>query len=216
MSDNKPKKGSKKKPGRPPQSGAYSLIVKAGELPKRRTYLRVYLQATRNGLIEDLGPREADLTTAQRVLIDRTVSKLAIIRCIEEYIKETGVFRKAWLSPVLEKSYVAYTNSLRLDLEALGINKRAGERVLSPLEIAAEIDAEKAEAGQASAARPVAASADGPECPGKGAGEGKSGVSRGESEKRRSGKPVEPRSPEGQGLGPGIEDLEEAAAGESS
>lgn len=179
MNDNKAKKNSKKKPGRPPQSGAYSLIVQAGELPERRTYLRIDLQASHDGLIKDLGPREADLTTAERLLIDRAISKLGVIRCIEEHVKETGVFKAGELSPVLAKSYTNYCESLRRDLEALGINKRAGERILSPLEIAAEIDAEKAEAGQAGPACPVAALADSPEYPGKGIDKDESGVSRG-------------------------------------
>jgi hypothetical protein len=119
-------------------------MVKAGELPRQRTYLRAYLQAARDGLIEDLGPREEDLTTAQRVLVDRAISKLSVVRCIEEHVKEEGVFRGRELSPVMAKSYITYCESIRRDLEALGISKRAGERVLSPLEIAAEIDAGKA------------------------------------------------------------------------
>jgi len=168
MNDNKAKKSGKKKPGRPPQSGAYSLMVKAGELPRQRTYLRAYLQAARDGLIEDLGPREEDLTTAQRVLADRAVSKLSVVRCIEEHVKKEGVFRGRELSPVLAKSYITYCESIRRDLEALGISKRAGERVQSPLEIAAEIDKGKVEAAQERAERPVAASADAPECPGEG------------------------------------------------
>jgi len=139
MSDKKPKFRT----GRPPSHGGYSLIVMAGDLPKRRTYLRAYLQEIRDGLTRDLGPREEDLTAAQRVLIDRAVSKLAVIRCIEEHVKETGVFKGGELSSVLAKSYVAYTNSLRLDLEALGIDKRACEEVLDLTEYVKKFDAEK-------------------------------------------------------------------------
>lgn len=101
MSDKQAKDKRKGKPGRPPSHGGYSVIIRAGELPKRRTYIRAYLQEAHDNLTRDLGPREEDLTAAQRVLIDRAVSKLAVIRCIEEHVKETGVFKGKELSPVL-------------------------------------------------------------------------------------------------------------------
>jgi hypothetical protein len=120
-------------------------MIRAGVLPERRAYLREYLNQTRAGLVNDLGPLEADLTTAQVVLIDRVISKLSILRCVEEHVREKGVFTKAGeLGPVLSKSYLAWANSIRLDLQALGIDKRAGEKIMGPLEVAAEIDAEKA------------------------------------------------------------------------
>jgi hypothetical protein len=120
-------------------------MVQAGKLPERRAYLRAYLTEAREGLVNDLGPTEADLTAAQVVLIDRVISKLSIIRCIEEHVREKGVFTQSGeLDSVLSKSYLAWANSIRLDLQALGIDKRAGERVMSPLEVAAEIDRAKA------------------------------------------------------------------------
>lgn len=138
MNKTKPKKPT----GRPPRHGAYSLMVKAGELPKRRTYLRAYLNEVRASLIADLGPKEADLTAAQRVLINGVISKLSIIRCIEEHVKENGVFRGRELSSVLAKSYITYTNSLRLDLLALGVNVRKGEEILDLGQYMAARDAE--------------------------------------------------------------------------
>lgn len=121
-------------------------MIQAGELPERRAYLRAYLTEVREGLVDDLGPLEADLTTAQVVLIDRVISKLSILRCVEEHVRKKGVFTKAGeLISVLSKSYLAWANSIRLDLQALGINTRAGEKFLGPLELAAEIDAENAE-----------------------------------------------------------------------
>ncbi len=138
---------TKKPIGRPPRHGGYSLMIRAGVLPERRAYLRAYLTEAREGLVNNLGPLEADLTAAQVVLIDRVISKLSIIRCIEEHVREKGVFTKAGeLDSVLSKSYLAWANSIRLDLQALGIDKQAGERVLSPLEVAAEIDKAKADA----------------------------------------------------------------------
>jgi len=121
-------------------------MTRAGVLPERRGYLTAYLTEVREGLIRDLGPLEEDLSMAQAVLIDRVISKLSILRCVEEHVREKGVFTKAGeLDSVLSKSYLAWANSIRLDLQALGINKRAGEKFMSPLELAEQIDREQAE-----------------------------------------------------------------------
>ena len=130
MAENK----QKKKRGRPPKHGGYSLLTK-GELPENKKHIRAYLTGAREGLIQDLGPTEKDLTMAQIVLIDRVVTKLGVIRCIEEYIRENTVFEGKRLSPCLRESYLAYNNSIRLDLAALGINKQNKEAILTPYEI---------------------------------------------------------------------------------
>ena len=126
MSENRTKKKGKSKRGRPSKHGGYSLLVK-GELPENRKYIRRYLTSVREGLIQDLGPTEVDLTTAQIVLIDRVVTKLGVIRCIEEYIRENTVMTGDRLSTSLRESYLAYNNSIRLDLQALGIDKKQSE-----------------------------------------------------------------------------------------
>lgn len=95
-----------------------------GKLPENRKHVLRYLTAARENLIKDLGPTENDLTAAQIILIDRIVSKLGIIRCIEEHIRESSVMRGDHLSPSLRESYLAYNNSIRLGLTALGIAKR--------------------------------------------------------------------------------------------
>jgi hypothetical protein len=133
----------KKHTGRPPRHGAYSIMVRVGDLPARRSYLRGYLTRVREGLIRDLGPSEEDLTTAERVVLDRAVSTLSVIRCIEEFIRERGVFQGEELNPVLAKSYVTYVESLKRSLQALGMNRRAADKLLTPLQIAAEIDGAK-------------------------------------------------------------------------
>jgi hypothetical protein len=122
--------------------GGYSYLV-TGRLPAHRNAVERYLTAARQGLVYDLGPKEEDLTTAQIILIDRSIGKLGVLRCIEEFVRETSVMKGADLAPCLGRSYLAYSNSLRLDLQALGVNTRAGEKFLTPLQIAAEIDAEK-------------------------------------------------------------------------
>jgi hypothetical protein len=149
MKKNLSLKAEKKRVGRKQgvkiRHGAYSLIAR-GDLPENRRYLREYLTACREGLISDLGPAEEALSTAQRILIDRVIGKLGVLRCLEEFAREQGVIKEGKLSSPLEHNFLGWSNSLRLDLQALGIDKRAGEKILSPLEIAAEIDAGKAEA----------------------------------------------------------------------
>ena len=118
---------------RPKSHGGYSYLT-TGKLPENRTYILKYLMAVRQGLIRDLGPTENDLSTAQIVLIDRVTTKLGVIRCVEEHIRENSVMQGDALAPSLKASYLAYNNSLRLDLQALGLNIRA-EEVLTPYEI---------------------------------------------------------------------------------
>lgn len=137
MSDNKPKMKGKSRRGRPPKHGGYSFLVK-GELPENRKHVLRYLTAARENLIRDLGPTEDDLTAAQIIIIDRIVTKLGIIRCIEEHIRENSVMVGQRLAPSLRASYLAYNNSIRLDLQLLGINKRQADTVLAPYELIKE------------------------------------------------------------------------------
>jgi len=129
---------------RPRQHGGYSFLTK-GELPERRGYLLVYLTDVRQGLIRDLGPTEDALSTAQVILIDGIITKLGLVRCIEEHIRENSVMVGHNLASALKKDYLAYKNSIRLDLQALGINKKVGEGVLDVQEAIAKFDKEKAE-----------------------------------------------------------------------
>ncbi|MCJ7588505.1 MAG: hypothetical protein MUQ00_11500 [Candidatus Aminicenantes bacterium] len=96
-------------------------------------------------MIRDLGPTEEDLTTAQRLLVDRAVGMTGVIRLIEEYCREQGIFEGKALAPVLSANYGVFTNNLRMILLALGVNTRASERILGPLELAEQIDKEEAE-----------------------------------------------------------------------
>ena len=106
--------------------GGYSFIA-TGKLPEHRLYLLRYLSACREGLVQDFGGEE-NLSTAQLILIDRSISKLGLIRCVEEHIKENSVIVRGELAPALKKSYLAYSNSLRLDLQAVGLEQRAPEQ----------------------------------------------------------------------------------------
>ena len=135
MSRKREKKEGKSRRGRPPLHGGFSVITRAGKLPENRRYIANWLTEVREGLIGDLGPSEGDLTTAQRVLIDRIISKLGVVRCVEEFVRENHVMKGDRLSPSLRESYLAYNNSIRLDLLALGIEKR--ER---PIDIKASVE----------------------------------------------------------------------------
>ncbi len=129
MNENRSKLVTNLKPGRKIKHGGYALLS-TGKLPEHRKYVEKYLTATREGLIRDLGPTEIDLTVAQVILIDRTVTKLGVIRCIEEHIRENSVMVGDTLAPSLKESYFAYNNSIRLDLQALGINSKKAEGIM--------------------------------------------------------------------------------------
>jgi len=102
--------------------GGYSFLT-SGRLPEHRVHIRRYLTNCREGLIADHGGEE-NLSTGQALLIDRVISKLGCIRCIEEHIRENSVMVGQELAPSLKASYLAFNNSLRLDLLALGLDKK--------------------------------------------------------------------------------------------
>ncbi|MDP2928989.1 MAG: hypothetical protein Q8O01_02860 [Candidatus Omnitrophota bacterium] len=131
------------KKGRPSRHGGYTFLTRA-EIPERRSYLRAYLSEAREGLIRDLGPMEADLSTAQKILIDRIITKLAVLRLIEESCHDNGVFDKGEIVPALGNNYLAFDNSIRLSLQALGIQKKTEGRILDLSEYIRAHDEQKA------------------------------------------------------------------------
>ena len=105
-------------------------MCRGGEIPERMTRVRLYLDETRAGLVRDVAGREEDLSTAQRVIIDRTMGLLSVLRCIEESLSEQGIMRGSVLAPILRENYLSYQNAVRLNLAALGINRREGDKVI--------------------------------------------------------------------------------------
>jgi len=136
-------------PGPRKKHGGYAYLSK-GTLPENRRYIERHLTAIREGLIRDLGPQEQDLTTAQAIIIDRVVTKMGVIRCIEEYIRENTVLEGKRLAPALRESYLKYSTSVTNDLKALGIKREelAGEKPvekpwdLEPIKKKEEADAD--------------------------------------------------------------------------
>jgi len=128
--------------GRPKAThGGFSFLT-TGRLPEHRVSLQRYLSACRNGLTEDLGG-EVNMSTQELILIDRCVSILGVLRCIEEFCKEKGVFKGDELQPALGKHYISYTNSLKQILSLLGIESRAEDKVLTMAELSKVIEEEE-------------------------------------------------------------------------
>ena len=115
-----------KRGGQKVKHGGYSFLTK-GKLPQNRKHVLKYLTAVRKHLIIDLGPGEGNLSAAKLILIDRVISKLGCIRCIEEHIRENSVMVGEELAPSLKASNLAFNNSVRLDLMAMGIEKKTAD-----------------------------------------------------------------------------------------
>lgn len=131
-----------RKPQRRAGHGGYAYLT-SGEVPETRQYVKKYLTNVREGIIRDIGPTEQDLTTAQLVLVDRLISLIGVIRLIEEKAREDGIFKGQDLTPSLRQSYIAYNNTVRLNLRELGIDKRVGDGEQTLEQIIAESDGKK-------------------------------------------------------------------------
>lgn len=123
MNQNKEKLKIKLSPGKRRTFGGYSFL-RTENLPVKRRHIESYLTAARQGMVNDLAKSEEDLSTGQIILIDRVISMLGVVRCLEEYIREHTVMKGEELSPSLKSSYLSYNNSIRLNLQTLGIERK--------------------------------------------------------------------------------------------
>jgi hypothetical protein len=157
MSDKSQQK--RKKPGPIPRHGGYSLLT-TGRLPERRKYIAPYLTAVREGLIHDLAKSEEELSTAQRILIDRVVTFLGVVRLMEEHAKEKGIFSNSQgrLNPALGVHYLAFNRNIKEILALLGIERRQVDSEPTLAEIIREHD--EAEAKRAQGATSVGVNED--------------------------------------------------------
>ena len=122
--------------------GGYELIARAREGSHEHLEVIDYLSEARAGLVADLGPKEEDLTAAEVILIDRIITKLGILRCIEKHISKKGIFEKGGeLRGTLKSNYLAYDNSVTRALSVLGVHTK---KVVAPESLADIIRENKA------------------------------------------------------------------------
>jgi len=87
--------------------------------------VRRELSVVRQGLIKDLGGVEAELSMGQILLLNGVISTLGIVRCMEDYAREAGVFQGKQLTVCLQRNYTTYRETLRRYLIALfGIERK--------------------------------------------------------------------------------------------
>jgi hypothetical protein len=110
-------------------------MVRTVGKPQRRPWLRRYLTEVREGLIQDLAAREEDLSMAQRVIIDRVVTLLGLVRLYEENVRVKGLFAEGNPLSELQTLYLTYNETIRRHLQALGISKRRVDGGLMPWEL---------------------------------------------------------------------------------
>jgi hypothetical protein len=170
--------------GRPPRHGGYSLLTR-GTLPEKRKYIGHYLTAVREGLVHDLAANEEELSTAQRVLIDRVITFLGVIRLIEEYAREHGVLdNRGRLTSGLTAHYLSFNRHIKDYLALLGL-KRIRPSEPSLAEVMREFDEKKATDGsgeeQAAAEKGSQVGViDGGQAQGEGSGTGSSSEGKGQ------------------------------------
>lgn len=152
------KKGRKRRDPLPAgpikRDGSFSIDHRDERL-RRNPGVKTYLKRLRRDLIRDLSPEgEAHLTAARHLVLDRLLQKVATVRIIEEWLAEHGFVRRDKLAqtpPVLDsepimKLWLTLNSQIREDVRLLGLDRQAIEVTdLSPLELAAAVDAEDAE-----------------------------------------------------------------------
>jgi len=105
-------------------------------LLKKNPAVRAYLRETRADLIRDVAGSEESLSAQQRILIDRIISKLLVLRVIEIHLEKYGIWRRdkllakpsvLELEPALGNNYLAFSNSIDRALGQLGLTKKVAE-----------------------------------------------------------------------------------------
>lgn len=138
--------------GRPKKHGGFSFIS-SGKLPEHRREVSRYLTAVREGLVNDFGPLEADLSTSQLMLINEITTSAGFLRLVEEYVREVGAIGPdGELRHCLSAFYLALLNSQRLNILAL---KNIGRRERPAPSLADLIKTIDAEAGKDGPAMPM-------------------------------------------------------------
>lgn len=87
MTDKKKSKG-KLKPGRRPTHGGY-VFLRSSLISKDNRHVALYLSAMRASYIEELGPKEEDLSTGQVILLNQLTTCIGFCRLVEENARKT-------------------------------------------------------------------------------------------------------------------------------
>ena len=89
-----------------------------------RTRLAKALNHLRQDLVQTIG---GDPSPQQSILIERIIRKVLVLDTIDRHVEETGPFADGTLIPVLQKAYLGWSNSVRRDLEVLGLRRQVKE-----------------------------------------------------------------------------------------
>lgn len=99
---------------------------KSGQMPAGKEHLQEAIDGYMDGLIEDKGGIES-ISTAQLGLINNERITKGVILLIAEKLSEAGMFTdKGEVKPYL-KCFATYLNTSRLNLMALGLERRKPE-----------------------------------------------------------------------------------------
>ena len=107
--------------------------LKAGKIsPSVRGFRRIqrYLREIKSDLVTDLGGPER-LTAAQEILVEGTIQAYGVLLLAGAYTSKHSILRPDAVSkgiielqPVLGKQFIAFLNVIRMNLAALGLERR--------------------------------------------------------------------------------------------
>ena len=127
----------KKKQKINPRHGVYSWLRKGRVNPSIRGHkeLQRYLMSLERELTELQGP--GGMTAGKEILIKSTVEAFGAVLLAGMYCKRAGLLRPDMarrgiieFQPVLGKQFLAFMNTIRQNLMALGLDSRKGEEIL--------------------------------------------------------------------------------------
>jgi len=105
--------------------------------------------------LEDIEAQLQDMqggkvTAAKQILIKSTIEAYGVILLASVYCKDAGILRPdkkkngvIELQPVLGKQFLAFMNTIRQNLIALGLDKKEAEKILTIEELAKKVEKEE-------------------------------------------------------------------------
>lgn len=144
-------KNDKNKKKTKAKHGIYFWLKTGRVNPSIRGYkkLQRYLEDMERDLIDLQGGPEK-LTAAKEILIKATIEAYGVFLLASMYCKREGILRPDLLKkgiielqPVLGRQFLAFLNTLRQNLLALGLDKRQADEALTPWELAKKVDEEE-------------------------------------------------------------------------